>query len=278
MRSPSGSCSTTALSWAVAVGVRDLLDGSRAIARQKLAESGLAVLADRLIKARQTTVELAQLDDLVDGHLHDLGELLVSRLAPELRAQLALGLADLDLSLSNVDRDANRAPVVLKPALNRLANPQRAVGREFEAAAPVELLDGANQPQHAFLHEVLHRQAVTLVAARLRDDQPQVGVDHLLLRCEVAALDALGQLDLVRRGQQRMDTRALEEQVERLRRPAASLDFLARMHGLTPRLALVAAGRRRALTCVSVAIATVNISGFQRNLRSKLHGSMDLVL
>ena len=137
---------------------------------------------------------------------------------PSLRAELGLDLAHLDLSLRDVDRNADRAAGVLQATLNRLTDPQGAVGGELEALAPVELLDRADQAQHALLDQVLQRKAVALVAARLRDDQSQVGVDHPVLGLQVAALDALGQLDLLRGGQQLVHAGLPEEQIQRLQR------------------------------------------------------------
>src|SRR5262249_22372106 len=99
-------------------------------------------------------------------------------------------------------------------ALNGLTDPQRAVGRELEATPPVELLDGADQPEHALLHEVLHGEPVTLVTARLRHDQTEVRIDHSLLGLEVTLLDPLGQLDLLCGGQQRVCTSATQKQLQ----------------------------------------------------------------
>jgi hypothetical protein len=57
---------------------------------------------------------------------------------------------------------------------------------------------------------------VALVAARLRDYEPQVRIDHPLLGLEVASLDPLRELDLLRRRQQRVAAGTTEEQLERL--------------------------------------------------------------
>ena len=116
--------------------------------------------------------------------------------------------------------------MVLQAALDGLTDPQRAVGRELEATPPVELLDGADQSEHALLHEVLHREPVTLVAARLRHDQTEVRVDHPLLGLEVALLDPLGQLDLLCGGQQRIRAGAAQEQLQGVPGPG-----LGRVHG-----------------------------------------------
>src|SRR5205823_206796 len=103
-------------------------------------------------------------------------------------------LAQLGLLLGDMDRNPDGAAGVLKSALDRLADPKRPVGRELETAAPVELLHRPDQPEHALLHQVLHRQAQPLVAAGLGYDQAQVGVDHALFGLEVAALNSLGEL------------------------------------------------------------------------------------
>src|SRR3712207_9414540 len=63
---------------------------------------------------------------------------------------------------------------VLEPALDGLADPERAVGRETEALAPVELLDGTDEPEHALLHQVAEGQALALVLAGDGDDETQV--------------------------------------------------------------------------------------------------------
>ena len=70
----------------------------------------------------------------------------------------------------------------------------------------------------AFLDQVEQRQPVALVALGDRDDEAQVGVDHPLLRLGVAALDELGQLDLLLLGQQRPAAGLVEEELERVRR------------------------------------------------------------
>ena len=57
---------------------------------------------------------------------------------------------------------------------------------------------------------------MTLVPARLGDNQSQVGVDHALLGRQIAALDSLRQLDLFTRCQQRVDPSPAEKQSQRV--------------------------------------------------------------
>ena len=61
-------------------------------------------------------------------------------------------------------------------------------------------------------------QALVAVVLRDRDDQPQVGLDHLLLGVEVAALDPLGEVDLLLGRQQAHLADVLEEQLQRVGR------------------------------------------------------------
>ena len=75
-------------------------------------------------------------------------------------------------------------------------NPPGGVGRELVAAAVVELLHRADQAERALLDQVQERQAAAQIALGDRDDEAQVGLDHLLLGDQVATLDAPGQLDL----------------------------------------------------------------------------------
>jgi hypothetical protein len=56
------------------------------------------------------------------------------------------------------------------------------------------------------------------------DDEAQVRVDHALLRRAVAALDFLGELDLLRRREQRVPTELVHEQVQRVDAAGGSVE------------------------------------------------------
>src|SRR5215213_7276847 len=122
----------------------DLLLGLGLLARHDVAERGLALLADRLVEARDGTGGVADLVNLRERDLGLLRDLLVGRRPAELRVQLALHPRDLALALADVHRDADRARLVRDAALDRLADPESGVGRELVAAAPVELLRRAD--------------------------------------------------------------------------------------------------------------------------------------
>src|SRR5581483_2801378 len=132
-------------------------------------------------------------------------------LAPKLHVQLTLHTRDLPLALRDVNRHANRARGVVQPALNRLTDPQRRVGGELEAAPPVELLRGADQPDDSLLDQVAESETLALVLLGDGDDQPEVRIDHPVLGRHVAALDALGQLDLLSRREQGVAASLVQE-------------------------------------------------------------------
>src|SRR3954452_10447325 len=214
-------------------GVRDdLVLRVGRVRGEQVAERRLAVVPDRLVEARERPGGLADLDDLVDRQLDRVGQLLLGRLAAELGRELALGAVDLALALSDVDGQPDRARRVLEPALDRLANPERGVGRELEAATPVELLGGTDQAEHALLDQVAEREPVALVLAGHRHDQPQVRVDHPVLGVDVALLDALCELDLLGGGEQRVLTHGVAEQLQRI--GGDVLDLVLRLLGGGP--------------------------------------------
>src|SRR5690606_1158078 len=55
------------------------------------------------------------------------------------------------------------------------------IGRELVAAAILELVDGFHQPDVAFLNEVQELQAAVGVLLGNRDNETQIGLDHLSL-------------------------------------------------------------------------------------------------
>jgi hypothetical protein len=122
-----------------------------------------------------------------------------------------------------VDGHADRARAVLDSSLYGLANPPGRIGRELVAAAPIELLRRANQAEDALLDEVEEREPVTLIALRDRDDEPQVRVDHALLRRAITALDELGKLDLLSRGQERAAPDLVQEDLKAVGRARCEL-------------------------------------------------------
>ena len=185
-----------------------------ALVGDELAELGLLLVADGLLQRDRGLGGALDRVDLLGVDAGDLGDLLRRRLAAELGDELALGAADLVELLDDVDRDADRARLVGERAGDRLADPPGRVGRELEALAVVELLRGADEAERALLDEVEERQSLVAVVLGDRDDEAQVGLDHLLLGVEVAALDALGEVDLLLRRQQPDLADVLQEQLK----------------------------------------------------------------
>ena len=79
-------------------------------------------------------------------------------------------------------RHPNRPAEVGDRALDRLADPPRRVGRKFEPAAIVELVDALHQTEVAFLNQVEQRQAAVQIALRDRYHQAQIRLHQLLFR------------------------------------------------------------------------------------------------
>src|SRR3954471_301854 len=180
----------------------------------ELAELGLLLVADGLLERDRRLRRALDRVDLFGIDARDLGDLLGRGLAPELGHELALGPADLVELLHHVDRDADRARLVGQGPRDRLPDPPRRVRRELEALAVVELLRRANQTERALLDEVEERESLVSVVLRDGDDEPQVGLDHLLLCVEVAALDALREVNLLLRREQTDLADVLQEQLK----------------------------------------------------------------
>src|SRR4051794_22512289 len=181
---------------------RGLERGLGVLVLDEVAELGLLLLADRLLQRDRLLGHAQDLAHLARGALELTRDLLRGRLPAELLNELALDVDDLVELLDHVDRDADRPALVRDRARHGLADPPRRVGGELVAAPVVELLDRADQPERALLDQVQERQAAAEVALGDRDDEAQVGLDHLLLGVQVAALDALRERDLAVGGQQ----------------------------------------------------------------------------
>src|SRR5205809_25171 len=74
---------------------------------------------------------------------------------------------------------------------NRLPDPPRRIGRELVAAEVLELVGRVHQADVAFLDEIEELQAAVGVFLGDRDDEPQIGLDHLLLGLARLALALL---------------------------------------------------------------------------------------
>ncbi len=208
--------------------VGGVLGQRRGLVGEEVPELGLLLVADRLLERDGRLRGAADLLDLVERQVEVARDLDGVRLAAELGAQLPLGADDLVQLLDDVHRHPDRARLVGERAGDRLADPPGRVGRELEALAVVELLGRADEADRPLLDQVEERQPLVAVALRDRDDEAQVRLDHLLLRAMVAALDPLGELDLLRGGQQVDPADVLEEELERVGRDLLRLVLLGR--------------------------------------------------
>src|SRR3954469_17529503 len=193
------------------------------LVREEVPELGLLLVADRLLERDRGLRAPLDLLDLLDRQIEIACDLLGARLAAELGAQLALRAHDLVQLLDDVHRHADRPRLVGERTRDRLADPPRRVRRELEALAIVELLRCTYEPDRPLLNQVEERQTLVAVALRDRDDEAKVRLDHRLLGTVVAALDALGQLDLLGGGEQVDLANVLQEELQRVGRDLARL-------------------------------------------------------
>src|SRR5207342_2298760 len=83
-----------------------------------------------------------------------------------------------DELVADVGGHPDRAGRVGDRSADRLADPPGRIGRELEAAPVIELLDRPHEADVALLDEVEDADPARLVAARDRDDEPQVRLDE----------------------------------------------------------------------------------------------------
>ena len=183
---------------------------------KEVSELTIAVLADRLVQGdRRLDCAERLLDVLLLVAAHG-GELFTGRLAAMLDLELATQTGQLRTPLVNMGRNADGSRLIGDRALAGLPDPPGRIRRELEALAPVELLDRTVESDDALLDEVAKRDPASAIALRDVNDEAQVGVDHALLRLPVAALDALGERDLLRRRQQVVLAELAHEQRHRV--------------------------------------------------------------
>ncbi len=187
------------------------------VARERVALARrLRVQADRLVDRAESEESARHDRDRALGDLGRLGDLLEARLAAGLLLDLARELLPLgDLGVE-VARDPHGLAVVGEGAADRLLDPPGRVGREATVHVGVEEVGRPREADVPLLDQVEEREASPDVAARDRDDEPQVRAYELVARGEVAAPEAAGESLLLVRGEQPVALDGLEVLVEAL--------------------------------------------------------------
>ena len=192
----------------------DRFFGERIVARDEVTEDRTFGITDRCIQTRRGTGCGANLQRLLERDVRFLGDFLKRRLAAEHRPERALGAIHLLQTLDDVNGHPNRSSFVGESPGDGLPNPPRCVRGELEPPPPVELLDCANQAQRSLLDQIEERQSLVAVVLRNRDDEPKVGLNHRVLRGQIASLDPLCQRHLLGRRQEGVTTGLAQKQLE----------------------------------------------------------------
>src|SRR5262249_4885079 len=196
----------------------------------EVTELRIVLFAERLLEREGKLRHPQDLPHLVTRHLELGCDLIRSWLPRQFLDELAFDSHDLAQPLDHMNRDADRPCLVGDRARHRLPDPPGCVGRELEAAAIVELLDCADQPQRALLDQIEEGEPATDVRLRDRHDEPEIRLDHLRLRGLVPALDPLRQGNLLVSTQQRYLADVPQVEAQRVeRRLHAQIEFRRRL-------------------------------------------------
>src|SRR5580704_678374 len=118
--------------------------------------AAVAVVAERGFEAQRLAHEPADGANLVDGQAALAGEILVAGVGPALLLHGAADAFELVTALEEVHGNSDGLALSGKGAGHRLPDPPGGVGGEPMPAAPVELLDSADEAQLTLLHEIVH--------------------------------------------------------------------------------------------------------------------------
>ena len=125
---------------------------------------------------------------LLDRHAQHFRQLIVGWFAAKFLEHAPLFTHQPVDRFNHVHRNANSAGLVGNRSRDRLADPPGCIGRKLEALQVVELLDGSNQADIAFLDEVEQVEATANILFRHTDNQPKIGFGQVDA-CLVTDLD-----------------------------------------------------------------------------------------
>src|SRR5690606_12619112 len=197
---------------------RFLLRRARHLIGDEIGEGAFLVLTDRLFERNRALGGADKLLDLLRRDAHRLGHLLGPRRAAKLLRELHHRPAVARDAVDHVDRQPDGAALVGYGTGDRLADPPGRVRAKAVPPAPVILLDRPDQTEVALLDQVQQREPTSHVALGDADHEPQVRADEALERLDVALLDALGQLHLFLRREQRRLRDVAEVETDRIGR------------------------------------------------------------
>ena len=166
---------------------------------------------------------LLHLLHLLDRHVELAGQLVRRGLAAQILQHLALNARQLVDDLDHVHGHADGACLIGHGAGDGLTDPPRGIGGELEALLPVELLDGSDEAQVAFLNQVEEEHATTGVALGQRHHESQVRLQQVVL----------GLLAVVRRPLElalALEVHAVALGIEQMLGVQAGLDALGEVH------------------------------------------------
>ena len=206
--------------------------GDGPLVGQQVAELGVAGVTHRRLQGYRRQGDAPHIGDLALGPIQRARQLGARRHRPERHRKPSLDRLQLAHPIAHVDGEPDRAALLRHRAPDRLADPQRRVGREAQAAPVVELLHRTHQADRALLDQVEqgHAGVLALEALGQVDDEAQVGLDHAVLGGHVAALDPPGELELFGVRQQAGSGDALEEQAEAIAQLTAFVGWRGGSH------------------------------------------------
>ena len=175
---------------------------------------------------------LHQIEQLLHAKRRELGlhrDLVDRRVAVQLLTERTPGALDSPHLVGDMHGQPDRPALLGERPLHRLPNPPGRIGRELVAHRPVELLDGADEPEIALLDQIEERHVGARVVPRDRHDEPQIRLDQLLLGELVSLVFPPGELALLDGREQPPVTDRTDVQLQRILDGLPGLGFVLRL-------------------------------------------------